>query len=215
MNVQGVIFDLDGTLADTLPLVLATYRSVFREFAGTDYSDEQIVEMFGPTEEGVLRKVVPKHWEKAFSRYCTLYESGHDGCPRLFDGIEDLLSWLRRQNIKTALVTGKGRDTTDISLRKLGLDGCFDTVKTGSAEENIKTRCIREIIAEWQLPPADILYVGDAPSDAKDARAAGLIPVAANWSDPQKHYGEASEADLKFDDAAQFMDWLQRCPVSG
>ena len=59
MKLKGIMFDLDGTLGDTLPVCFASYRRVFREFLGCHYSDHEITALFGPTEEGIIQQLVP------------------------------------------------------------------------------------------------------------------------------------------------------------
>jgi phosphoglycolate phosphatase-like HAD superfamily hydrolase len=59
MSLQGVIFDLDGTLGDTLPVCFAAFRETFRHYLGREYSDREIRAMFGPTEEGIIQRMIP------------------------------------------------------------------------------------------------------------------------------------------------------------
>jgi len=61
MRRAGMIWDLDGTLADTLPVCVAAFRHVFEGYEGRRYSDEEIVAMFRMSEEGVIRRVMPAH----------------------------------------------------------------------------------------------------------------------------------------------------------
>jgi len=56
---RGIIFDLDGTLADTLPVCFDAYRLAFAKYVGHEWTDDQISALFGPSEEGVIRQVVP------------------------------------------------------------------------------------------------------------------------------------------------------------
>ena len=59
MRIQGVIFDLDGTVGDTLPVCFASFREVFAAFLGVHYSDREIRGMFGPTEQGIIQRMIP------------------------------------------------------------------------------------------------------------------------------------------------------------
>ena len=85
----GVIFDLDGTLGDTLPVCFAAFRSTFERFLGVEYTDAEIRAMFGPTEEGMLTARVPQAAEQAVSHYLAGYAANHHLCPTPFDGIAD------------------------------------------------------------------------------------------------------------------------------
>jgi len=208
MDLQGLIFDLDGTITDTLPLCVRIYQMVFTEFAGVTLNTEQVVSMFGPNEEGVIRQVIPEHWEVPLERYIQLYEKHHDGGADVLPGVCELLDRLRKCGMNMALVTGKGPETTKITLEKLNLASYFPMVKTGSAGGSIKPRCIAEILREWQLPPSHVAYVGDAPSDVLDARQAGVYPITAGWGKPQAFYEENLHAALTFDAVGPFADWI-------
>ena len=60
--LRGLIFDLDGTLANTLPVAIAAFQHTFRTHVGRDYSPAEIRAMFGPSEEGILRNAAPDHY---------------------------------------------------------------------------------------------------------------------------------------------------------
>lgn len=209
MQLQGLIFDLDGTVTDTLPLCIKIYQMVFKEFENQDWDTQSVVRLFGPTEEGVLKRGLSRHVDEALKRYLQLYDEYHDGGAFLMPGICDVLEFLREHRIKMALVTGKGPETTQITLERFGLLSYFEPIKTGSAVGSIKTQCILEILADWQLDPTHVAYVGDAPSDITDAREAGILPITAAWGKPQDFYEDIVQPELMFEQTSQLMDWLQ------
>ncbi len=61
MPLRGVIFDLDGTIADTLPVCFAAFREVFQDALGRDYSDQEVRAMFGPASESLHRSSLPHY----------------------------------------------------------------------------------------------------------------------------------------------------------
>jgi phosphoglycolate phosphatase-like HAD superfamily hydrolase len=187
MHLKGIIFDLDGTLADTLPVCIAAFRATILAFTGREYSDAEVNALFGPNEEGILRRVVPAdRWEASVEEYVRQYEAHHARCSAPFEGVLPLLDTLREHGVRVAIVTGKGPRSAEVSLRRLGLGVHFDTVATGSPEGSIKPEAIRKIVASWGVEPSEtatrIAYVGDSPSDMNDARKAGVIPIAAAWA---------------------------------
>lgn len=182
MAISGVIFDLDGTLADTIPVCCAAFRSAIRDHVDHEYTDAEIVALFGPSEEGIIRSITGDDWQACFDRFLTAYEDAHDRCPAPFAGIVTLLDTLRDAGIRLAIVTGKGRHSATISLRVLGLAPYFDPIETGSPKRGVKPDAIRRVLKHWNVPAGGVAYVGDAPSDMDDARASGVIPLAAAWS---------------------------------
>ena len=115
-----VIFDFDGTLCDSIPLCIRAFRAAIEPLAGRSVSDQEIIETFGPSEEGTIQALIPAYLEEGTAAYLRCYEAFHEDC-RVFPGMRELLAELRKQGMKTALVTGKGMKSCAISLKKLGL----------------------------------------------------------------------------------------------
>ena len=188
---RAVLFDLDGTLADTLPLCIRAFRHAIEPLAGRAVSDAEIVATFGPSEEGTIRALVPEHYDAALAAYLQHYERLHADCPLPFPGIAALLRDLRRQGVRLGMVTGKGVRSTVLSLRRFGLEDAFEIVETGSPHGPRKTEALQAILAAWDMAPGDAVYIGDAPSDVAAARAAGVAVVSAAWA------GTADSAALR------------------
>jgi pyrophosphatase PpaX len=119
--LAGVIFDLDGTLGETLPVCFEAFRTVLRRFNGEEHTDAAIRAMFGPTEEGILLRRVPHAGHAAVDAYLEAYRNLHSRVPEPFDGIRDLLATLDDRNVRMAVVTGKGAGSAAISLDVWGL----------------------------------------------------------------------------------------------
>lgn len=179
---KGVIFDLDGTLADTLPVCFRAFRAALAEIAGRDFSEQEIAARFGPSEEGVLRRLVPDCWQACLERFQEVYRREHAICGEPFPGVRGALDSFRRRGLLLAVVTGKGPVSTRTSLDRLELSSYFDVVETGSVTGGIKPESIRRVLAVWHLPAARAAYVGDSPSDIEAAARAGVVPLAAAWA---------------------------------
>jgi phosphoglycolate phosphatase-like HAD superfamily hydrolase len=117
--LRGVIFYLDGTLADTLPLCIAAFRASIEPLAVRKLSDEEIIATFGPSEEGTIRAPAPQGFEDCLEEYLKHYESMHDAYSIPFAGIASLLDELSSARALLAVVTGKGSRSAAISLRVL------------------------------------------------------------------------------------------------
>lgn len=212
MKLEGAIFDFDGTLADTLPVCFAASRRVGREFLGRDHmTEEEIRATFGPSEIGMIQRMVPDRWEAALEAFLDEYEAAHDACTAPFPGMEDALRLLRRRGVALAIVTGKGPPTMAISMRLLGLEDYFDVIETGSPEGNVKATLLRKVLARWGCEPRRVAYVGDAAVDVVEAREAGVIPLAAAWAataKPEQLRAEAPHA--LFPTVDSFIDWIDK-----
>jgi beta-phosphoglucomutase-like phosphatase (HAD superfamily) len=85
--LHGVIFDLDGTLADTLPVCFAAFREVFEAQLGVTRSDEEIHALFGPSEEGIIAQQLPERVDESYRDYLAAYERLHAACPGLLTAL--------------------------------------------------------------------------------------------------------------------------------
>jgi pyrophosphatase PpaX len=209
MQIQGAIFDLDGTLGDTLPVCYQAFRSVFQEYEGTTYSDVEIADMFGPSEKGIFQKRVPEQWEPAWRSYLDTYSHLHPQYGKKFSGIEGALNLLRERDIPLGIVTGKGKESAEISLEHLDLAAYFGMIEAGDDERGVKPEAIRRILEVWNLPGENVIYVGDLTYDIRSAREAGVIPLAAAWSKTMSDAELLSEKPYAlFSTVDEFVKWL-------
>jgi HAD superfamily hydrolase (TIGR01549 family) len=188
---HAVLFDLDGTLANTLPLCIRAFREAIEPAVGRAVSDAEIIATFGPSEEGTIRALAPHNYDESLAAYLHHYERLHPACPALFGGMMDLLRDLRRHGVRLGLVTGKGERSTLLSLRQFGLEDMFELVETGSPSGPRKPEALRIILDAWALAPGEAVYIGDVPSDVTAARAVGMPVVSAAWA------GTADMASLR------------------
>jgi HAD superfamily hydrolase (TIGR01549 family) len=188
---HAVLFDLDGTLANTLPLCIRAFREAIEPAVGRAVSDAEIIATFGPSEEGTIRALAPHNYDESLAAYLHHYERLHPACPALFGGMMDLLRDLRRHGVRLGLVTGKGERSTLLSLRQFGLEDMFELVETGSPPGPRKPEALRIILDAWALAPGEAVYIGDVPSDVTAARAVGMPVVSVAWA------GTADMASLR------------------
>ena len=209
-NWKGAIFDLDGTLADTLPVSFAAFRRTIRDTTGQTWSNQEIRSRFGPSEEGVLGALMgPENARVAYAQFLSLYEREHRRCPAPFPGIPELLGGLRRCDVRCAIVTGKGADAAAITLRRIGLEGAFEQIEAGSAGGAVKAKCMRRVLDRWGLLPADVFSVGDFPYDVLAAREVGLTPLGAAWaSTASRSLLVEAGAEKVFDRVSELAAWL-------
>ena len=206
---SGVIFDLDGTLGDTLPVCFEAFRRVFASYLDVYYGDDEIRAMFGPTEEGILAARIPHDGTGAMAMYLEEYAAAHHLAPQPFAGIVGVLDDLAARGVPMAVVTGKGPHSAALSLHHWSLTERFDGVEAGSDVGNIKDRNMARVVSRWGVEPGAVVSVGDAPTDVHAAREVGLVAVGAAWaSTTDRSRLEAEQPDHIFDDVAGFSQWL-------
>ncbi|HTY38366.1 MAG TPA: HAD family hydrolase, partial [Bacteroidota bacterium] len=159
-SLKCVIFDMDGTLTQTNRLIFDSFNYIAMRYEGKKYSEREITAMFGPPEEGALLNIVgAEKIGQAMEEYLQFYSAHHNELARLYPGIKEIVSDLNHRGIHVALFTGKGIDTTTITLEKFGLTPYFDYVVTGSDVANHKPSAegIRKILGHFNLTPDEVL----------------------------------------------------------
>ncbi len=210
MRFRAIIFDMDGTLANTLPVCFQAIRTALREFTGRVYSDKEITGLFGPSEKGICQRLVPDRWEECYRMLVDEYEKAHHLCTEPAPGIIDALECLKQQGVKLGIITGKGRATAEISLRYTRLAPYFDAIETGSVKGVVKASAITEMLAAWGIPKEEAAYVGDSTYDIESAKEAGVLPIGAAWLDtanPDELH--AAGAEIVFTSVERFADWCK------
>lgn len=209
-KIKAVIFDLDGTLGNTLPLCISAFRRSIEPLINQTLSDEEIIATFGPSEEGTIMALVPEHYEKGISSYLEFYKQLHPMCPVPFAGIEDLLIALKNKSVRIAMVTGKGKHSTEISLEQFGIAQYFEAIETGIASGPRKAEGIQNILDHFKdIHKDEVIYVGDAPSDITASKKAGVAVVAAAWAETAEPQSlRKLLPDMLFVDINDFSNWL-------
>jgi phosphoglycolate phosphatase-like HAD superfamily hydrolase len=165
-----------------LPVCFIAFRQAFWRYLNCQFTDKEISAHFGPSEEGVIKKLVESEWQACLELYLKEYNKAHSICDKPFPGIEIALNLCKQKNIALSIVTGKGKSSAAISLQYLGLESYFDVIETGSPKGSIKPKAIKSVLHKWDLSPESVAYIGDSASDIVDAKEVGVIPLAAAWA---------------------------------
>ncbi len=187
-KVQAVLFDLDGTFADTAPdLGRALNRlraeqkleplplAIMRAHASSG-ARGLLKAGFGLTPES-------EGYDALRDRFLDLYAENLCVETRLFEGIPELLSKIEARDLPWGIVTNKANRFTEPLLRTLAVGHRAACVVSGDSTPHIKPHPapLLQAAALLGLAPGDCVYVGDDLRDVQAARAAGMRFVAAGW----------------------------------
>ncbi len=169
-----VIFDLDGTLADTSQLIFDSFNFVMRKYKSIEMTPKEIMSYFGPPEEVAIKNIMgTDNFDAIWHDYLQYYET-HLWQTKLFEGIPELVDSLKKTGAHLAIFTGKGNATTNLTLRHHGLLEMFDIIVTGSEVTNHKPNPegVRVALERLGVEPSGAVVVGDSLSDYKAATSA-------------------------------------------
>ena len=211
MKFKGIIFDIDGTLTSTNELIFASFNHITEKYLGKAYSQEQIISLFGPTEDQILKEMCGKNFEQAKKEYYNYYDSNHHMAD-LYPGIKDLLFHLKEKNLLLSIYTGKGRKAAVITLKKLGIHDYFDLIITGDdvAEHKPSAEGINKFIDKFELIKDDVLMVGDSPADIKAAKAAEVRVASVLWDSYAKEKVLLLKSDFVFHSVEELRSFLEK-----
>jgi len=179
---KGIIFDVDGTLTFTNQLIFDSFNHITKKYLGKKFSDDEIIALFGPTEDVILKQICPDEYESARRDYYSYYKDNHS-IAQLYDGIKSLIIEIKSSNVLLSIFTGKGRTSALITLDEYGLTDYFDMIINGDDVKNHKTspEGIIMFLQEHNLKPKEVLMIGDAPSDIIAARECGVEIASVVW----------------------------------
>lgn len=180
-----VLFDLDGTLIDTTPLILSSFRHTFLHHFNIYKKDEELMPFMGIPLRKPFEDLHPGMEDTLVETYRLFNEQRHDQCIGLFVNIVEMLEGLKERKILTGIVTSKRRRLAERGLHVFDLGKYFDVLV--AAEDTLIHKPQGEPVLEAlrrlkREAGDDVLYVGDSPYDILCAHNAGVQSAAVGWS---------------------------------
>jgi pyrophosphatase PpaX len=181
----ALLFDLDGTLADSIALLLASFQHTFRAHGKAVPPDEEWIAGIGTPLITQMRHFVSTEEEaqQMIVTYREFQRTHHDEMLREFEGVDETLALLKARGHPMALVTSKGNDLAHRALEWLHLTRHIDVVVGMESTERHKPEPdpVLHALASLGSAPSNALFLGDSPHDIEAGNAAGVISVAALW----------------------------------
>ena len=180
----ALLFDLDGTLVDTVQLILASMRAAFEGHPGRRPTEaEWIAGMGMPLRVQLGEFVDPRDMEAVVDRYRAHQQANHDRMTRAFDGAVETVARLKARGHPVGIVTSKFQTSAERTLEHVGLRPHVDVVVGADSVSRPKPDPEPVLLALRRLgrPPAEALFVGDSPHDVAAGNAAGAVTAAALW----------------------------------
>lgn len=204
-----ILFDLDGTVADSIELILSSARHAFSGFAGRAPDDDEWRAGIGRPLLSVLREYSADESEaqRLLARYREYQLEHHDSLLRPYPGLHDVLNELGARGHRLGIVTSKADWLAERALEHLGIREKFEVLIGCDSCVNHKPHPepVERALALMNVPSSSAIYVGDSPHDVECGRAAGVATIGVTWGAFTRSELEASGADTVIDEVSSLV----------
>ncbi|MCR4689944.1 MAG: HAD-IA family hydrolase [Lachnospiraceae bacterium] len=215
MDIRVVIFDFDGTLADTrAPIVTAKQETM--KHAGLEVMDEEAcASTIGLTARAGFLKFYPDLSEETLETLVNEYRRQFDELvskvpPARFPGVEELLDELDRKNIIMTIATARNRKSLTDFLTKWGMLERFQLILCGEDTKRLKPfpDPVLKTLEELDIRPENALVIGDMPVDIEMGKSAGAYTCGVTYGNSDRESLKKAGADFVVDSLEEFLPLL-------
>jgi len=208
-TIEGVIFDIDGTLVDSFPVYCAAFNRGIQKYDLGPVSHRYLIDALKRSANllEVFRKVFPPGTEEALIEKCRqdileLFMKAEVDEVKLFPGVRELFENLRDKGIRIGVATGRTSPPEKEweRFKRYGLDVLIDAIVTSREVEKRKPApdAILECSSRLKIPVENCLVVGDTEADILASRSAGAIAVAVSTGEDDHDLLEREKPEFLF-----------------
>jgi len=208
MEIQCLIFDVDGTLVPNVNALIELFQDLVKKYLKKNLSRDEVLSLWGPPDNEIFKTIFPDDIRKqAWPEFLERYENGHP-----IEGYfsKDQFQLLKDKFRYLAVFTGKGKITCEITLNKIGLTEVFDIILTGNDVKRSKPYpdALFQILEFLNLKKNQTLFLGDSHLDIIAGKAAGILTAGALWGSAEVEKLINSKPDYLFQTPPQFMNFI-------
>ena len=214
---KAVIFDLDGTLSDSIHSIKYCADQALAPYGYGPFSEEQYKYFVGDGAANLIRRALAAggdtqgtHFEEAFAKYKEIFRVHCMYRVTPYDGIRELLASLKDRGVKIAVLSNKPHAETINVIESLFGRGYFDVIQ--GQKENVAIKPspegVFQILTQMELAASDILYLGDTSTDMKTGKSAGAFTVGALWGFRKREELEENHADAIIEKPLELLNFL-------
>ncbi|MES0370859.1 MAG: HAD family hydrolase [Mariprofundaceae bacterium] len=208
-TINGVLFDLDGTLVDAFPPIINALNQTLKEFGRAEMTPVEIKRHTGRGDCG-MKSLFAEQSEKASIRFLELHDAVYLEQVKKMDGADEILFWLRERSIPTAIVTSKGQHRAEAQIELLGWQDYFQSIigKVDGRPEKPSPVPVQMACDALNVPASESIMIGDGIGDMKAGSRAGLFSIGMVDSFSDKELKE-SGSSICFKTLNEVHNWLR------
>jgi len=207
-ELRAILFDLDGTLIDTVELIRVSFRYATEKVLGQAIPDEITMANVGQPLRQQFTDMAPDHVEELLDVYRAFNRAHHDELAHAYPDTLATVKGLAAAGVRMGVVTSKGGPTAMHGLELFGIAGYFEVIVTADDVPVHKPDPypLRYAADEMGVPLEYCVYLGDSPHDMEAAISGNAISVAALW-------GAFSAADVLAPGPEYALDTIGQLPA--
>ncbi|MEJ2761740.1 MAG: HAD-IA family hydrolase [Gammaproteobacteria bacterium] len=215
-----LVFDWDGTLADSLGHIVAAMDAAINEAGLEPRRERELLDVIGLGLEQAFAQLYPQHSASETAGLAAAYRRHYrylaDAPVTLFPGVSEVITALHTGGYRLAVATGKSRRGLDRALTQSGLGPYFHASRCSDETfSKPHPQMLIEIMERVGVPPEQTVMVGDSHHDLEMANNAGVAPVAVNYgAQPARRLLEFNPI-ASIHDFAELAVWLGNCTPMG
>lgn len=211
MGFSAVLFDLDGTLVDTLKLILESFRVSLGKL-GLSATENEILETIGLPLREVCHSFAGDKGEEMFKCYVDFQDSIHDAYIKEYPGTTALLEYLKEKGCHIGIVTSKRRPMAERGLKVTGLDRYVETIVAfeDTVAHKPEPEPVQTAIGALDIYPGEVLFVGDSPYDIRCGKNAGVKTAGVTWGVTTEKVLALEEPDVILHDWQELREFLEQ-----
>lgn len=217
--VTTVLFDLDGTLIDSIDLIVQSARHAFMACGEPAPPDaEWLADLGMPLRQMFGRGgITGERLEALIAGYRVFQREHHDRLVQPYAGVDVTLRQLHDAGFRLGVVTSKAEPMARRGLGLLGLEGWFETIVGLESCTNHKPHPepVETALARLGAAPEQAVFIGDSPHDMNAGRAAGVLTAAALWGPFSRAQLEPSRPDWWLARISDLLPLLGVTPETG
>lgn len=209
-HIDTILFDLDGTLINTIDLILDSFLHTMEKFFPGKYKREDVISFIGPPLSETFHKLDPDKMEEMTVTYRKYNHAMHDELVKEYEGVYETLETLDEKGYKMAIVTTKKRETAIKGMKLMGIDKFFDVVISLDEVINYKPHPepLEKALEALGSSPETALMVGDSKHDILGGKNTGTMTAGVAWTIQGKDALQAYEPDIMLETMTELLDYL-------
>ncbi len=208
MTYQTLVFDFDGTIADTLGETRRIFNRIAPDYGIREVAEHELEHLRHLSLGALLDHLdIPKRRVPTLIARGTGMMRGNITQLQMIGGMSEVLIELRRHVRSFGILTSNATANVDLFLRTHGLRDQFDFISSTSKLTG-KSKHLKAILKTFSLRPGELLYIGDELRDVKASKKAGVPIAAVTWGFNSRESLAASEPDYLFDEPVDFLRLL-------